>query len=102
MKIDRYKPYTQLEAMQKPDANNKKQAPGAEIAQTGNMKKDTVNISGAAKDQNDIAKYVKMVKEMKDVRPKEVEQARKNVQSGAYNRKGVYLKTAENILKDEI
>ena len=61
---------------------------------------DKVVLSKDVKSKAEIAHYTELVKKMADVRPEKIEQVKKKLAAGAYNKKKVYEKTAEKILEE--
>ncbi len=100
MKINKVNDQAYLDQLMRADRKTSNEAKGGKNAQSDKVVKDTVDISGEGKVQENIAKYVKIVKNMDDVRPEAVASAKAKIKSGEYDDRDVYLKTAENILDE--
>ena len=75
---------------QKPQAPTSRKAAGADTAAGG----DTLAISAEAQEKAKIANYVRMVREMPDIRPDKVAEAKRKLAAGEYDLPGVAEKIA--------
>ena len=100
MKIDKVTDQAHLDQLMHADRKTSKEAKSGDNVQSDKVAKDTVDISGEGKIQENIGKYVKIVKNMADVRPEAVESAKAKIKSGEFDDLEVYRKTAENILDE--
>jgi anti-sigma-28 factor FlgM len=100
MKINTITDQAQLDQLMRADRKSPNGAKSGKNAQSDKVVKDTVDISGEGKVQENIAKYVKIVKNMDDVRPEAIESAKAKIKSGEYDDLEVYRRTAENILDE--
>lgn len=79
---------------QKSGGTKPKTARGADTAAGG----DTLAISAQAREKAKIASYVQMVREMPDIRPDKVAEAKRKLAAGEYNRPEVADKIAGSML----
>lgn len=100
MKINTITDQAHLDQLMHADRKSSNGTKSGKNAQSDKIVKDTVDISGESKIQENIAKYVKIVKNMADVRPEAIESAKAKLKSGEYDDQEVYRKTAENILDE--
>ncbi|MBN1916602.1 MAG: flagellar biosynthesis anti-sigma factor FlgM [Verrucomicrobia bacterium] len=80
---------------QKPEGKEAKQAVTADRAAGG----DTVAISAQAQEKAQIARYVRIVKEMADIRLDKVEEAKRKLAASEYDRPEVAERIADSMLE---
>jgi anti-sigma28 factor (negative regulator of flagellin synthesis) len=80
---------------QKHEGKELKKAARADTAAGG----DTVAISAQAQEKAKIARYVQVVKEMADIRPDKVDEAKRKLAAGEYDRPDVAERIAESMLE---
>jgi len=80
---------------QKPEGKEPKKAAKADVAAGG----DTLAISAQAQEKATIARYIRIVKEMPDVRPDKVADAKRKLAAGEYDRPEVADRIAENMIE---
>ena len=80
---------------QKPEGKEPKEAAKADTAAEG----DTLAISAQAQEKAQIARYVRIVKDMADIRPDKVAEAKRKLAAGEYDRPDVAEQTADSMLE---
>jgi len=83
-------------SQKKPGSGSPQKTADADKADFG----DALAISEKAQEKAKIARYISKVKEMPDIRQDKIDEAKRKVASGEYNRPDVAKKIAEKMLEE--
>ena len=102
MDVKKVNDSVQLTGQLKPVSGHKPGAKGVEkvVEADRAAKGDALDISAEAQEKAKIARYVRIVKQMPEIRDDKVAEAKKKLASGQYKRPDAAKKIADRMLKD--